>query len=191
MALSPLFALARQAGFSAVGATDVSRLHFSDEVRTMCAADRCGQYGKSWSCPPACGTPEEIARRAETYSLVLVVQTTGQMEDDFDLEALRRTEQRHKKQFDTLTRQAKLLMPDCFPMGCGTCTRCRSCTYPKRPCRFPSRVFPSMEACGLLVSEVCALAGLPYYYGPRTITYTSCILTKEREAYDGNCKGII
>jgi hypothetical protein len=33
-----------------------------------------------------------------------------------------------------------------------------------------------MEAYGLLVSDVCQKAGLPYYYGKQTITYTSCIL---------------
>ena len=35
---------------------------------------------------------------------------------------------------------------------------------------------PSMEAYGLMVADVCALAGLKYYYGPNSISYTSCIL---------------
>ena len=35
----------------------------------------------------------------------------------------------------------------------------------------------SMEAFGLLVSEVCTKNGLSYYYGPKTITFTACILT--------------
>jgi len=34
----------------------------------------------------------------------------------------------------------------------------------------------SMEAMGLLVSEVCEAAGLPYYYGPNTLTYTGAVL---------------
>ena len=33
-----------------------------------------------------------------------------------------------------------------------------------------------MEAYGLVVSQVCQDSGLPYYYGPRTITYTACVL---------------
>jgi hypothetical protein len=37
----------------------------------------------------------------------------------------------------------------------------------------------SMEAYGLLVSEVCRASGLPYYYGPKTLTFSACILTKE------------
>jgi len=37
-------------------------------------------------------------------------------------------------------------------------------------------MFCSMEACGILVSEACTLAGLKYYYGPGTLTYSSCVL---------------
>jgi len=185
---SMLSKLAHQAGFTTVGELDTAGLRFSPEVRAMCAADRCGKYNKSWSCPPACGTPEEIAQKAARYSRGLLVQTTGIMADDFDWEAIRQVEQLHKKQFDTLVRQVKYLVPHCLPMGCGVCTRCRRCTYPDKPCRFPGKVYPSMEACGLLVSEVCQLAGVPYYYGSRTITYTSCILMNERENDHGNCK---
>ena len=34
----------------------------------------------------------------------------------------------------------------------------------------------SMEAYGLLVGDVCLRSGLPYNHGPRTMTYTSCLL---------------
>ena len=44
------------------------------------------------------------------------------------------------------------------------------------PCRYPDKLWPSMEAYGLLVSDACRSAGLEYYHGPGTITYSSCIL---------------
>ena len=34
----------------------------------------------------------------------------------------------------------------------------------------------SMEAYGLFVSDICTRSGLAYNYGPRTMTYTSCVL---------------
>ncbi len=79
--------------------------------------------------------------------------------------------------FRTLSRQARILYPDCLPMAAGSCTICQQCTYPDRPCRFPDRMFPSMEACGLVINDVCRDSGMPYDYGAGTITYTSCILT--------------
>ena len=72
-----------------------------------------------------------------------------------------------------------MLYPGCLPLTAGSCTICRSCTCPEKPCRFPNKMLSSMEAYGLLVSEVCKDAGLAYYYGPGTLTYSACILTKE------------
>ena len=101
----------------------------------------------------------------------------GELEDEFDLQSIAAVEARHKKAFLNLARQARLLFPGCLPLSSGTCSLCRKCTYPDRPCRFPGKRLSSMEAFGLLVSDVCQKSGLPYYYGPKTITFTACILT--------------
>ena len=45
------------------------------------------------------------------------------------------------------------------------------------PCpSLPAHALVSMEAAVLMVSEACEAAGLPYYHGLGTISYTSCIL---------------
>lgn len=181
MQQSKLAELARQIGFTHIAPLNLRALALSPEVRAMCAANRCQSYGRSWSCPPACGTLEVLRRRIAPYGSGLLVQTTGQTEGSFDLDAIRDTEDLHKARFETLARQARLLFPDCLPMSAGACTRCRICTYPSRPCRFPDRVFPSMEAYGLLVSEVCRRSGLAYCWGPNTITYTACILADKTD----------
>ena len=66
-----------------------------------------------------------------------------------------------------------------FAPGAGCCTICAKCTYPDKPCRYPSKRLSSMEAFGLFVSDICARSGLGYNYGPRTMTYTSCLLYSE------------
>ncbi|MBQ8925438.1 MAG: DUF2284 domain-containing protein, partial [Clostridia bacterium] len=38
------------------------------------------------------------------------------------------------------------------------------------------KAMSSMEAYGLFVTRVCKDNGVPYYYGPKTITYTACVL---------------
>ncbi len=168
--------LTKKAGIGKYGFFDAGRLAFRTEVRDMCAANVCQSYGHSWACPPAIGTLEEIREKAGAYKYGIVLQETGEMEDDFDVEVMMETEAILKEKFYKLT---DLLMEDgadVLPMGCGTCTRCAKCTYPGEPCRFPEKVFPSMEAYGLVVSDTCGLADVPYYYGPQTITYTCCVL---------------
>ena len=174
-----LIEIANSLGLSQNGIFDVSKLAFRTEVRDMCAADRCQMYGKNWACPPACGTLDEIREKASHYSWGLVVQKTGQMEDPYDVDVMMETEKELKEQFlkfcDVLMEEEKI---DCLPMGAGSCTRCKECTYPDAPCRFPEKLFPSMEAYGLVVSDTCQLADIPYYYGKNTITYTCCVLFK-------------
>lgn len=172
-----LVQLALQAGFSQAAGVNMEALVSMQAVRDMCAADRCRAYGRRWSCPPGCGSIEENQARMRAYSGGILVQTTGGMEDDFDLEALERIQLQHKKQFETIVRQIRTMDSDCLPLTAGCCTLCRKCTYPDKPCRFPGKMFSSMEAYGLLVSDVCLKSGLEYYYGPRTMTYTSCVLT--------------
>lgn len=176
MELEELLTLAEELGFSHVGRLNVSALRFLPEVRDMCAADRCHNYGRCWTCPPHCGTLEEISARAARCTRGVLVQSTGQMEDDFDVECMLETERLQKERFQALTERVRQVEPTCLPMAAGACTICKTCTCPDAPCRFPDRAVPSMEAYGLVVSDVCRESGLPYYYGPGTITYTSCIL---------------
>ena len=65
------------------------------------------------------------------------------------------------------------LFPDAMVIGDG---QCKICTYPDDPCRFPDKKSSSMEALGMVVSEVCADNGISYYYGPGTLTYVGCVL---------------
>ena len=168
--------LAEEAGFTTFGNLNMEALICRPEVRDMCADGRCGRYGTCWSCPPACGSIEENAQKMKQYHRGILLQTTAAMEDDFDYEAIKEAEQRHKKSFCEMVDRMRTVYPECLPLGAGTCTICAQCTSPDAPCRFPSRRFSSMEACGLLVSDVCEKSGIPYNHGKQTITFVSCIL---------------
>ena len=104
------------------------------------------------------------------------MQSTAELADEFDYQGIMRLTEEHKRRFADFARQARLVYPDCLPLTAGTCTLCRTCTYPDRPCRYPNRRLSSMEAYGLFVSDVCTKSGLSYNYGPRTLTFTSCVL---------------
>jgi len=168
--------LALDAGFSHISPLDIRTVTLKPEVRQMCASNSCGQYGKCWSCPPGCGELDALQQRLSLYSKGILVQTVGQLEDSFDAEGMMAAEQAHKAHLVSL--QAMLLeqYPKLLTIGAGCCTHCKTCTYPHAPCRFPEKQISSMEAYGMLVSEVCQKNGMKYYYGPGTIAYTSCFL---------------
>ena len=132
-----LMDFAVQFGFTNVGMLNVPALEFSPDVRSMCAADKCRSYGRSWTCPPHCGTLEEIAEKAAAYSRGILVQSTAQMEDDYDVETMMETGEQQKERFLELVKELRKIYPNCLPMSAGTCTICSPCACPDAPCRFP------------------------------------------------------
>ena len=109
--------LALSIGFSHAGIIDPSKLRALPEVRDMCADGRCRRYKRSWSCPPACGTLEEAEARMHRYRCGVLVQTTAELEDDFDVEAMMEAEKRHKTNFFILAEQFRVQVPNVLLHG--------------------------------------------------------------------------
>lgn len=140
----------------------------------MCAA--CRMYDKRWSCPPGCGELETCREKIGGFGQGILVQTVGELEDSMDYEAMMEAETQQKDHFAAMYKLLRQREIPVLALGAGCCTQCRECTYPNEPCRFPDKMVSSMEAFGMEVSAVCKANGLPYYYGPNTIAYTSCFL---------------
>lgn len=166
---------AKKLGFDTVTAFDPGILEARNDVREMCNADKCMIYGKNWGCPPHCGTVAQCQEKMLSYTHGLLLQTTGHMTKTIDSKCYRETERRHLENFYALAETVRARYPGALCLGAGGCRVCKKCAYPE-PCRFPEKTMSSMEGYGLFVTQVCRDAGVPYYYGERTITYTACVL---------------
>ena len=171
--------MAKECGFTYSAPLVISTLEFLPEVRAMCNADQCDRYGTSWSCPPACDSLEDLRERVLSYSGGLLVQTVGELEDSYDWDGILSNGLQHKDNFGKMWDKLEKQYPAVLAMGAGACMLCEKCTYPDNPCRFPSRMSASMEACGLFVSKVCTDNNLSYNYGPNKIAFTACYLLRE------------
>lgn len=167
---------AKDFGFSHAAKLDVSTLVLREEVREMCAADKCNMYGKCWTCPPACGSLDDCKKKLAAYKNGLLVQYTKSLDDDFDIETMDFAGKKHQQLFYAFYQELKKTNNDVLPLGSGGCRVCKTCTCPNSPCVNPKKAIMSMEAFGLWVSEVCTLNNLPYNHGAKTITYTGCYL---------------
>ena len=166
---------AKKVGFSTAYPIDISTLTPRADVREMCAADKCGAYGKNWTCPPYCGTLAQCAEKLQTYGQGILVQTVGKLEKTIDTKGYRLTEEKHLTLLHTLYGELRKTHPAALCLGSGGCRICKKCAYPE-PCRFPEDACSSMEGYGLFVSQVCRDNGAAYYHGEKTVTYTACIL---------------
>ena len=168
--------MGKKAGFSHVALLKSDSIQLMPEVREMCKNNTCHMYAKRWSCPPGCGDLEVCRKKIEKYREGIIVQTVGKLDDPLDGETMMETEAVHIQNFYEFEKVLRERWPGMLPIGAGCCTKCKTCTYPDAPCRFPEQAFSSMEAYGMLVTQVCQANGLEYYYGPCTIAYTSCYL---------------
>lgn len=169
-----LISLGKSCGFTEVTPLEISTLEFLQDVRDMCLP--CHGYGKTWSCPPAAPSLEEMREKVKSYTSGILVQTVGQLEDSYDWDGIQSTAKQHLENFEKLWDALEPLYSALYPMCTGGCTKCAKCTYPDEPCRFPDRMAYSMEACGLLVSKVCTDNGAKYNFGPNKIAFTACFL---------------
>ena len=166
---------ALELGFSTAVPLDIATLIPRQDVRDMCAADKCCAYGKNWTCPPHCGTLAECDEKMRRYSHGILLQTVGTMEKSIDTKTYRRTEQRHLALFHQFAALVRQVYPNALCLGSGGCRICDQCAFPE-PCRFPQKACSSMEGYGLFVTQVCRDNGVDYYHGEKTITYTACVL---------------
>lgn len=114
-----LMTLAKENGFSHWAPANLSAFRPLPSVREMCAADRCGQYGKNWACPPRCGSlarAEEEIRRCRSGVLV---QTTGSLADEFDYQGMQRLARRTKKPLRALPGRPGCCIRTAWPLRQG------------------------------------------------------------------------
>ena len=73
------------------------------------------------------------------------MQTVGKLEDSMDGEGMMRTEAMHKASFYSLEKDLRKFYPNMLPIGAGCCIKCKTCTCPDAPCRFPDQAFPQWK----------------------------------------------
>lgn len=166
---------AKEIGFDMAAPLEPSTLEVRESVRDMCAADKCKAYGRNWTCPPACGDIAECQEKMRKYAHGLLLQTVGQLSKTIDSKGYAAAAEKHMRQLHAFAEKIRGEYPNALCLGAGACLLCKECAYPE-PCRFPDKALSSMEAYGLFVTQVCRDNNVKYYYGPKTIAYTGCVL---------------
>lgn len=163
-------------GFFQYQVLPVEKLVFSQEIRGLCEANSCGCYDTCWTCPPAMGTVEECRERCLAYDTMLVFTGKYDLEDSFDVEGMDRARKEFEVLCDKVNETFRKKYDDFLMLAAGACGRCKTCTYPDAPCRFPEKQCPSLEGMGIYVAQLAKEAGINYINGANTVTYFGAVL---------------
>lgn len=79
------------------GIIETSNLQFSRQVVDMCKANRCGRYGKYWTCPPAVDGQKRLKEYRQCYGHILVMTTCHNLQDSFDYEGMINAGKQHNR----------------------------------------------------------------------------------------------
>ena len=158
---------------------DVEDISFDASFRKMCASNYCGNYGKSYQCPPYVGEIDDLIQKVQVFQHVLVYQTISQLEDSYDFEGMMEAGKIHNILTQKLHRYVKENMVNLnfLVLGAGGCRLCKTCAILENaPCRNPEWAVGSLEAYGINVSKLAESAGMNYITGKDTVTYFGAII---------------
>lgn len=146
-----------------------------ESVRKMCEQNVCGHYDKSWVCPPAVDTLDDIKLKIDAFHACVIVYNVYDVKSSFD----------HKGMMSGLAdfRHRLIGLRKDFPdnrtyliLGAGHCHLCKECGYiTGEKCKRPDDAFVSMEACGIDVVRLMKDNDLKYHHGVNTVTYIGAV----------------
>ena len=160
--------------FENVKEISTAKIILSQEVRKMCEQNKCGQYGKNWTCPPAVKSVDEFKADIAAYDTFLIIYQVYDVKSSFDWRGMVAAGDDFKDRLCALKREMEAAHPDLdfLFLGAGGCHLCKRCTYlDDEPCRCPEDAIVSVEAAGMDVMALMKDNGLKYYHGKNTVTF--------------------
>jgi predicted metal-binding protein len=167
-----LTAQAQQLGFAYARVIKAAAIAVEPWVRLKCRCG-CSHYDTSPGCPPYALDEAQMAAILSRYQHALLVQGTPP-----------------SKQFhEQLLALEKALFlaghPKALAFGAGPCPVCSTCVADGR-CRFPEKLRPALEACGVDVYATARRAGLtlnPVQHPLGYVKYVGLVLFDLKENY--------
>lgn len=169
-------------GATKSGVISTENLKFDSYLRKLCKDNSCGNYAKTWMCPPGIGKLEDLKEKVKRYNKCLIVQTIFPLTDSFDYEGMVEGKKKLKETMKNIYKNIKenVNNEDVLSFGVGKCDICSECTYPKgEPCIYPNEAMSSLEAYGINVKEAVEKCGFLYVNGQNTVSYVGAILFNE------------
>lgn len=158
-----MIALAEAEGFAGAAVIDTDKIVFDPMFRPFCEENLCGQYGVNHSCPPDCGTPEQMKQRILAHKKGLVLQTIWEISDYEDKPAIKQAKLGHNTAALRLMKRLRAQGCPGFLVGASGCALCTPCARKEgKSCAFPELQYSCMSAYCIFVRKLAEESGLEY-----------------------------
>ena len=138
--------------------------------RKFCEDNLCGKYNANYSCPPGCGTVEEVHERLFSADKALVLQSIHEIGIYDNKEAILKSKKDLNLAILRLTEELRKAGVDCYCLGYGGCPLCDPCKQVAgEPCAFPEKRISCMSAYCIDVEKLAGKCGLEFAWIPEKL----------------------
>ena len=164
--------LALAENFAGAVMVDTKDIVFDPIFRPCCEENLCGQYGVNYTCPPDCGSPEEMRQRLLSKKRALVLQTIWEIADYGDNKAIKEAKGAHNAATIRLAKRLRQEGCEGFLVGASGCALCEPCELvAHRPCRLPEFQYSCMSAYCVFVRKLAERCGMEYDCGSGLLAF--------------------
>lgn len=160
---------AEMAGFSAA-LIPIGEIVINPEFRKFCEDNLCGKYNANYSCPPDCGSVEEVQERLKAGKRALVLQTIWEIGSYENKPAILESKKSHNAMILRFTEKLRQAGVQGFCLGYGGCPLCDPCKrVNNEPCTHPDKKISCMSAYCIDVGKLANKCGLEFAWIPQKL----------------------
>ena len=175
-----LLELAKEEGFLAVMTTP-DQLPVDGKFRVYCEENLCGRYNANYSCPPDCGTPEELHQKILAEDKVMVLQTLWDIDGYEDKETILKAKKDHNAAALRLMAKMREQGYSGFCSGYNGCPLCTPCKrVENQPCAHPDLKISCLSAYCVDVAELAKRCNLTFAWSTERLHLFGMIAFHEK-----------
>lgn len=161
-----LLELAESEGFNAF-LLSPDQVPVNPDFRKYCEENVCGKYDTNYSCPPYCGTAEEMHQKILSEEKVLIVQKLHKINGYEDKTAIEQAKKAHNDMIIRLKKRIEEKGFSAFCSGYSGCTLCSPCKRKEGlPCAYPDLRTSCISAYCIDVTELAKRCDFPFDWTP-------------------------
>ena len=161
--------LAEGMGFSAAY-IDTAEVVQDPSFRKFCEDNLCGKYNANYSCPPDCGTVEEVQQRLKAGKRALVLQSIWDIGSYDNKDEIQKSKKAHNAAILRFTESLRQAGHQGFCLGYGGCPLCDPCKrVNNEPCAHPDKKISCMSAYCIDVAKLAEKCGLEFAWVPEKL----------------------
>ena len=174
-----LMKLAEEAGFCAA-VIPAGEIPTDGSFRKLCEENLCGKYNANYSCPPGCGTVEEVHQRLFAAEKALVLQTIQEIGSYENKETILDIRKNLNIAVLNLAEQMRKSGTECFCLGYGGCHLCDPCKQAiGEPCVSPEKRVSCLSAYCIDAGKLAEKCGMEFAWVPEKLYLFGMIVIKK------------